>query len=192
MLEKKVFLIPGLLLLSMFFCFGCGEGTLELSTGNPGSPITQTKVRVDGEDKGTYDLAKIPQNEGIRIDLGAGGHVVGVDFLDEKGNVVSSYGPKIVKIEAGQTERIPIYGTTDNRGRYKGYNIAILTDFGDSLPFISATEGAIRAADPNANIILSNHGVPAFDITSGAFLQLLIPSEIASLEFQKRLSRNAN
>jgi hypothetical protein len=105
-LDKKMFLITGLLLLSIFSWLGCGEGTLELDTGNPGSPITKAKVRVDGEDKGTYDLAKIPTDKGIQIDLRAGGHVVGVDFLDREGNVVSSYGPKIVKIEAGQIERI--------------------------------------------------------------------------------------
>jgi hypothetical protein len=107
MRDKKMFLITGLLLLSMFSWLGCGEGTLEVDLDkSQGGNITKAEVRVDGKVYGPFEITgenKIPP-----LELGAGGHVVGVDFLDSEGKVVSSYGPKIFEIQAGQTERISI------------------------------------------------------------------------------------
>jgi hypothetical protein len=105
MSHKKVF-IGSLLLISAFAWFGCGEdeGALEIVIKNEADQITQVQVRIDSEDQGTFDLnSDIPT-----FNLREGGHILGVDFLSQDDKRVSSYAPKIVEIQAGQTERISI------------------------------------------------------------------------------------
>jgi len=107
----KVDCIALCLSLAFVFCWcGCsGEGRLELELGRDDNNLaTQAVVRVDGEVYDTFDLSETAPP----IELAAGGHIVGVDFLDASDNVVGSYAPAVVEIEDGRTTRLFIGNRT--------------------------------------------------------------------------------